>query len=424
MNRHPLAKLTRPVTLLMVMMLVSGMMVVTPASAQESESDQIQDIIERVVSIRGLDELSPISVTFQTRDELQDSVDSDFFEDYTEADVQRDQRTMRAFGIIDEDTDIRDLYSQLYGSQIAGYYDPTTAELVVVTDGDPNEQLSAMDEWTLAHEINHALQDQHFDIDGGAFDTTDTTDDVSLASSALIEGDSTLLQYLYVQKNPRFARALVREINDLDEDEDSLDEFPQVIVDLLLFPYNEGFEFVQELYDEGGYDLVNQAFENPPTTTEHILHPETYLDEELPDEIDLADPMDALSSNWEVTDSNTFGEYLIKSILASDEETERDAEDAAEGWNGDAYTVAANGDASAVVWQSAWESDDDAEELAEVFADHEASRMDADVDEDKGLYTIQGDDFVVLIQVDGDQVTYVQAPDLDTAEDLMDNQLR
>jgi len=424
MNRHPLAKLTRPVTLLMVMMLVSGMMVVTPASAQESESDQIQDIIERVVSIRGLDELSPISVTFQTRDELQDSVDSDFFEDYTEADVQRDQRTMRAFGIIDEDTDIRDLYSQLYGSQIAGYYDPTTAELVVVTDGDPNEQLSAMDEWTLAHEINHALQDQHFDIDGGAFDTTDTTDDVSLASSALIEGDSTLLQYLYVQKNPRFARALVREINDLDEDEDSLDEFPQVIVDLLLFPYNEGFEFVQELYDEGGYDLVNQAFENPPTTTEHILHPETYLDEELPDEIDLADPMDALSSNWEVTDSNTFGEYLIKSILASDEETERDAEDAAEGWNGDAYTVAANGDASAVVWQSAWESDDDAEELAEVFADHEASRMNADVDEDRGLYTIQGDDFVVLIQVDGDQVTYVQAPDLDTAEDLMDNQLR
>jgi hypothetical protein len=395
---------------------------VTPLAAQTSESEQIQDIVDEVSEIRGLTVKTPITVTYKSRDELQSEVDSDFFEDYTEADSQRDQRSMIVFGIIDPDQDIRDLYSQLYGGQIAGYYDPTTAELVVVKTDDDDESLSAMEEFTLAHEINHALQDQHFDIDAGAFDTSDATDDVSLASSGLVEGDATLLQGLYLRANPKFTRALSRELSNSDSDDDSLDAYPPVIVDLLLFPYEEGYEFVDALYDEGGYDLVNQAFENPPVSTEQILHPDKYLDGEVGEEITVADPLPALGDGWVVSDQNAFGEFLIKSLLASDDETEDDAEDAAAGWNGDAYTVAANGDQSAVVWQSAWDSDDDAAGLAETFAAREASRFDADVDEDDGLFTIEGDEVTVLIKVDESNVTYVQAPDLETAHALLDGQ--
>lgn len=395
----------------------------SPLAAQTSESEQIQEIINSVSEVRGLTVESPITVTYKSREELQSEVDSDFFEDYTEADSQRDQRTMIVFGIIDPDQDIRDLYSQLYGGQIAGYYDPTTAELVVVKTDDDDESLSAMEEFTLAHEINHALQDQHFDIDAGAFDISEATDDVSLASSGLVEGDATLLQGLYLRANPKFARALSRELDNSDSDDDSLDAYPPVIVDLLLFPYEEGYEFVDALYDEGGYDLVNKAFEQPPVSTEQILHPDKYLDGEVGEVITVADPLPALGDGWVVSDQNAFGEFLIRSLLASDDETKDAAEDAAAGWNGDAYTVAANGDQSAVVWQSAWDSDDDAAELAEAFADREASRFDADVDENDGLFTIEGDDASVLIQVEGSEVTYVQAPDLETAQALLEGQI-
>lgn len=392
---------------------------VAPIAAQ---SDEIDDIINEVSEIRGLSVMQPIAVIYKSREELQEEVNTDFFEDYTEADIARDQRTMVAFGIIRPDQSIRELYSELYGGQIAGYYDPESADLVVIETDDGNDDLSAMEEFTLAHEINHALQDQHFDIDAGPFDTIDATDDVSVASTALIEGDAILLQGLYLQANPAFARDLGRELNNDDGEDTSLDEFPPVIVALLLFPYDGGYEFANALYEDGGYGLVNQAFDSPPITSEQILHPDKYLDGEVGAEIKVLDPTATLGSGWTITDENTFGEFLISSVLASDEASEDDAEEAAEGWNGDAYTVSANGDQTAVVWQSSWDADDDAQEFAESIADRESSRFDADIDDEGGIMTISGDGVVVIVQVEGANVTYVQAPDAVTAEELMANQ--
>ena len=398
---------------------VLSLSLAAPIAAQ---TDEIDDIVNDVSEIRGLSVLQPVEVTYMTREELQEEISTDFFEDYTEADILRDQRSMVAFGIIEPDQSILEIYTELYGGQIAGYYDPETADLVVVETDDADDDLTAMEEFTLAHEINHALQDQHFDIDAGPFDTTDATDDVSLATTALIEGDATLLQGLYLQTNPAFARDLAREFNDADSDESSLDGFPPVIVALLLFPYDAGSEFAVALYEEGGFDQIDDAFANPPITTEQILHPDKYLDGEVGAEITVVDPTEALGESWTVTEENTLGEFLISAILASDEASEDDSEDAAAGWNGDAYTVAANDELTVVVWQSSWDSDDDAEEFAESIVDRESSRFDSDgVDED-GLTTISGDGVVVLVQVDGANVTYVQAPDAESAEQLLANQ--
>jgi hypothetical protein len=361
-------------------------------------------------------------VTYKTREELQEKVDADFFEDYPIEDSERDQRTMTAFGIIEPGTDIIQLYSELYGGQIAGYYDPTTAELVVVLDGEAGEEMTASEEFTLAHEINHAIQDQHFDIDAGAFDTSEATDDVSLAGNGLVEGDAVLLQGLYLQANPSFARDLAREYRDL-EDDDSLDEFPPVIVALLYFPYNEGYEFVDWLHEEGGYDLVDEAFASPPTTTEQILHPEKYLDGEVGEDVSIIDLAPVLGGDWVETDENAFGEYLISQLLISEDVDEDDAGDAAEGWNGDLYRVAGSGDQSAIVWQSSWDSDDDADDFADIAAKREADRLGADADEDDGTYTISGEAGVVLIHVDGESVTYVMAPDEAGAQSLLDAQV-
>ncbi|MEJ7837947.1 MAG: hypothetical protein WKF81_03980 [Thermomicrobiales bacterium] len=415
-------RLTHKIYPPVVLGVVFSLSLASPVSAQIAE-ELIEEIETSVVELRGLEVLTPIVVSYRTREELQEEVASDFQEDYPIEDSERDQRTMIAFGIIEEGTDIRDLYTELYGGQIAGYYDPTTGELVVVLDGDgSSEELTASEEFTLAHEINHALQDQHFDIDAGAFDSTDVTDDVSLATTGLIEGDAVLLQGLYLQGDPSFARALSREYADLEDTSDSLDEFPPVIVSLLYFPYDLGYEFVNDLYEEGGYELVDEAFVTPPTTTEQILHPEKFLDGEVGAVVEVNDFASILGSDWVDTDDNSFGEYLISQLLISENVDDGDASDAAEGWNGDRYKVAGNDDDSAVTWQTFWDSDDDADEFAEAAAAWASDRLGADVDEDDGTYVIESDNLSIMIVVDGDSVVYTLAPDLASAQLLADAQ--
>jgi hypothetical protein len=405
-----------------VLTVIFSLTLVGPALAQ-SESEQIVEIEGKVVEIRGLEVKTPITVTYKTREELREGVIADFTDDYPEVDAARDQRTMVAFGIIEPGTDIRELYSELYGGQVAGYYDPETGELVVVLDGDGDEgELTASEEFTLAHEITHALQDQHFDIDAGVFDTEDATDDVSLAATALIEGDATLLQGLYLQDDPRFARDLFAEYDEMEED-DALEGYPPVVVALLLFPYNQGFEFAEALYDEGGYDLINQAFTEPPTTTEQILHPDKYLEGEVGEEVTVIDPGETLGGEWATTDLNAFGEYIISSLLVSENVDSGDAEDAAEGWNGDAYTVAGSSEDSAVVWASSWDSDDDAEEFAETLVQRESDRLVEDAEDADGTWTIASSDQVVLVHLEGDEVVYTQAPDEAGARTLLEAQL-
>ena len=421
MSQFPLNRLISKLYQLVALFIVCSLAFALPAAAQ-AEDEKIKEIEAEVSEIRGLEIKTPITVTYKTREELQKKVDADFFEDYPIEDSERDQRTMTAFGIIESGTDILQLYSELYGGQIAGYYDPTTAQLVVVLDGEAGEDITASEEFTLAHEINHAIQDQHFDIDAGAFDTSEATDDVSLAGNGLVEGDSSLLQGLYLQANPSFARDLSREYSDL-EDDGSLDDFPPVIVALLYFPYNDGYEFVDWLHEEGGYELVDEAFASPPTTTEQILHPEKYLDGEVGEDVTVIDLAPVLGGEWVDTDENAFGEYIMSQLLMSENVDDDDAEDAAEGWNGDLYKVAGSGDSSAIVWQSSWDSDDDAEEFAETVAERESDRLGENADEDDGTYTIGGDTGVVKIHVEDDAVTYVFAPDEAAAQSIMDAQL-
>lgn len=422
---HRLSRRTYPAVVLGV---VFSLALGSPVSAQIDE-EVLAEIEAEVSEIRGLEVLTPITVSYRTREELQDEVAEDFQVDYSVEDSDRDQRTMIAFGIIEQGTDIRELYTELYGGQIAGYYDPETGELVVVLDGDgTSTELTASEEWTLAHEINHALQDQHFDIDAGAFDSEDTTDDVSLASTGLIEGDAVLLQSLYLQGDPSFARALAREYADLEDTSASLDAFPPVIVALLYFPYDLGYEFVNDLYEEGGYELVDQAFASPPVTTEQILHPDKYLDGEVGADVEVNDFAFLFGRDWLDTDDNSFGEYLISQLLNSDNVDEGEASDAAEGWNGDRYKVAGNGDDSAVTWQTSWDSDADADEFAETAAIWASDRLGADVEEadvegEDGTYSIESDNLSILIIVDDDSVVYTLAPDLASAQLLIDAQV-
>jgi hypothetical protein len=379
------------------------------AFAQDNQ-DTYDEIAGEMAEIRELELLEPLTVDEKSREELQEETRAELDTDYPPDERADDQRVLVAFGLMDPDDDLGDLYVDLLGDQVAGYYDPETDEMVVVRSDDGDE-LSVRDKVTFAHEAVHALQDQHFDLEIFTEMRIEGTSDESLAVTALIEGDATLAQIDYILSDVRLARDFLGELETDDISTDSLDNTPPILAETLLFPYTEGQVFVQYLFDEGGWDLIDEAYENPPATTEQILHPAKYLDGEDGIDVTVPDLSAVLGNDWRTIDDDTMGQFQISVVLADADLSDRQVQVASEGWGGDAYTVVATDDEAVIAWNTEWDTEEDAEEFATALAIREAFRLDAEPDEDGDSVIIVADEEVVQIVRDGAAVTYVQAPD-------------
>ena len=326
-------------------------------------------IAAEVAEVRELPFTSDVPEAFLSPAELRRRLTSDLATDYPTEEMVADQRALEAFGLVPEGTDLGDLILDLLGEQIAGFYDPETDEMYVISD---EPELDAVAEFTYAHEVVHALQDQAFDLERVQAATADgTDDDASLAVTALIEGDAMVGSLEYVLDHPvLLAQLALAESGDTTQ----LDNAPPIITRTLIFPYLAGQEFVAELRDEGGWEAVNAAFADPPASTEQILHPEKYLEAERdePTAVGLPDLASALGPGWARAEENAFGEFQTAVVLAAEEagqgigsELPDAAEDAAAGWDGDRYAIWANGELDVVVWVSVWDDADEAAEFAE-----------------------------------------------------------
>jgi hypothetical protein len=376
----------------------------------EAIEDEMQDI-------RELDLTEPLDITFMTRDEYLESLESEAGSDEDEAASLDDQRVLVAFGLLEPDQNPDEIFTGLIGEQVLGYYDPTTGEMVVILSNDGDDP-SAIDQVTFAHETVHAIQDQNFDLNSFDEMRLAGTDDSYLAITGLIEGDATLSEIDYLLENPDLAADYLEELQSTEFDSSALEDAPAYFVGILSFPYNQGFEFAQAVYDEGGWDLLNEAYENPPTTSEQVLHPEKYFDGEGAIDVDVPDVEEALGDDWRVIDENTFGEYVISIMLDESDLSSRQVTAAHEGWGGDAYIALTDDEGTAIAWETAWDSDDDADEFFRALVVRESERLDVDVERDGSTVTIEGDDAVVRIIHDGDTVTYLMGPDVETIETM------
>ena len=394
------------------------LLAVSPTGAQIDPA-LMQEVEEDIQEIRGLPLLAEFGVSTVSAEEyLADTIDS-LDTDYPPAERARDQQVLVAFGLLDPDVDLGDAYTELLGSSVAGFYDPFAGEMVIVTSGSDDE-LGAFDQVTYAHETVHAIQDQHFDLGALLTSEEEMTTDESLAMRSLVEGDATVAELDYLLSDMELARAYLDELERMDIDEELLDEAPPFLTGTLMFPYSEGYEFVQFLHDEGGWDLVNEAYGNLPVSSEQIMHPELYLEGELPVEVEVRDLSHVLGEGWQHIDQDTMGEFVISLMLDESELSDEQVELAAAGWGGDAYAVMAAGDDVAIVWNTTWDSEDDAGEFARAMVVREGQRLDGEVSTEGTATMIVGDGVVVRISQDGEAVSYLQAPDMATMEKMVD----
>jgi hypothetical protein len=267
--------------------------------------------------------------------------------------------------------------------QVAGYYDPKTRDFHLADWIDLDGQKPVM-----AHELTHALQDQHFNL--RRFEHWPKGDsDAELAAHALIEGDATLTMSLYVLKNPLRALAFLKSLGASGMKSEELDKAPRALRETLLFPYQEGLMWTRRLYGQGGWEQVSKAFTDLPQSTEQILHPEKYLTREVPVKVNLPDvtmllntprrgavksvsPPRAGASRapaaWKRLDTDVNGEWSFYLILDQFLKAPIESRRAAAGWDGDRYAVY-EGPLGQVLYVSlsAWDTENDAREFFDAY---------------------------------------------------------
>ncbi len=220
----------------------------------------------------------------------------------------------------------------------------------------------------MAHELTHALQDQHFNL--RRFENWPKGDsDAELAVHSLIEGDATLAMTLYMAKNPLVAFAFMRSLGSSSTSSDQFKQAPRALRESLVFPYEQGVEWATQLYKKGGWSLVSRAFTKIPQSTEQIMHPEKYFASEVPVKVTVPEVRNLLGAGWKRVDYDVNGEWSYYLILDQFLNNQGESKRAAAGWAGDRYEVYEGpkpGEAF-IAQLSVWDTENDAQEFFDAY---------------------------------------------------------
>ena len=200
----------------------------------------LRAIETQVSQIRGLAAKYEPQLTVLDHVSLKKYLVDSFDRDYLPHERESDQKAWVALGLIKSSDDLVQIQLNLLSDQVIGVYDPDTKGLVVVGDEGP---FGPAERITYAHEFNHALQDQYYDLNFLAPKHPDSNDR-SLAVHALIEGDAVLLQTLWASAHLT-QDDLLQMARGAAGGDDSLARVPLIVRTELLFPYVEGFNFVR-----------------------------------------------------------------------------------------------------------------------------------------------------------------------------------
>jgi hypothetical protein len=364
----------------------SGTATPAPSGAVDAIFDQIE---KEVLAIRGL---KRTEVPRETIDEeaLKAYTAKSFDEDNPPEYVAASELLYKALGLMPKDQSLKQLYLELLGSQVAGFYDPDKKQLFVVSR---TGTVNGADKITFAHEYDHALQDANFTVFAEQKQLLDQTDR-ALARAAVYEGDATMLMAIWAGQNltpEEFAD--VQAAGTDPASMEILSRTPQILVEGLLFPYTAGQAFVLPVQSAGGWKAVDALYDDMPRSTEQILHPDKYRAGEEPAAVELPKTLAAdMGKGWKATMQDTFGEFQFGVWLRASGIRSGDASKAAAGWGGDRLAVL-NGpdDAWAVVMRSTWDTDDDAKAFQQAAGQAVTDRPDP------GTVIADGRDITIVV---------------------------
>jgi hypothetical protein len=333
------------------------------SSAGGAPSPQAQaladSLLPRLVRLSGLTSTRPLVIRSQQRDAVRRYVESRLDHELPAAKLASVRDTYALLGLVPDTLDLRALLLDLYTEQVVGYYDPASRTMFVLAGADRNALRPV-----LAHELVHALQDQHVRVDsliGPA-----RGNDRQTAAHAALEGHATIVMFALLAEDaeareldpallPNPAEQLASGLDAENSQYPVFKRAPAIVRETLLFPYIAGADFVHQLWsaDEGGKhnapigDLL-------PQSTEQIMHPRTRFIAQRDTPVDLRFGA-APPAGWTVRHDETMGE--LETAILLEHYLGRPGRAFAQGWDGDRYLMLQDPmGARAFVWYSVWDN--------------------------------------------------------------------
>jgi hypothetical protein len=317
----------------------------------------IDSILPRIGELAGLAVLGPVRLERRSRQEVRAFVEERLETELPPDELDGMRRTYVMLGLLPDTLDLHALLLDLYTEQVVGYYDPGTRRLYIV-DGVPRAALRPV----LVHELVHALQDQHTNID--SLIARERGSDRQTAAHAALEGHATLVMFAYLAQEAA-GQPISPEMlpNPADEIAGAFEEqaanfpvfrgAPAIIRRSLLFPYVGGAGFVRELWlhRPTGSPRLAPLGDLLPQSTEQVVNPvERFIrNRSAPVELRFGD----VAPGWTAAYENTLGAFETQVLL--EEMIGPGALSPPIGWAGDRYRLLrSDAGTHALVMASVW----------------------------------------------------------------------
>jgi len=295
------------------------------------------EVLGQMSQITGLKLMTPLKKSLRSRDEIRAYVIKQMNEEKNPAERYADQRSAEAFGLLPKGFDLDAFMVNVLTEQVEGLYDPKTREFYIADWSPLADQRMVM-----AHELTHALEDQHFQIETW-IKAARPNEDAELARDAVLEGSAmaAMVDYLMLGTGrslkdlPDFDPGML--IGDLGSTP-TLQKAPPFLKDTLIFPYIGGLSFSAAILKNKGWAALPGVFERPPVSTQQILHPALYRSGKVPTTLALPRLEKLFGTNLSKLDENILGEYGWKEVLKQFLDEDR-AKMLAAAWDGDRYSV-------------------------------------------------------------------------------------
>lgn len=257
--------------------------------AQTSNHDLFEEIdptLKELASVTSLSVKSKVQRDFITRERLKEFLQTRIEETIKPEELRVEELTLKLFGFVPEDYNLKDSTISLLTEQAAAFYDYRKKKMFLLESAPEMSQ-----RFVLIHELAHALADQHFELE--KFLEQGRTDDSATARMAVMEGQAQWLMYeLMAKKSGQSLRTdpgIVRMY--INASSAGLSQYPELsgapvyIRESLLFPYTRGLAFQQLVVERLGDAAFAEVFRRPPASTREIIHPEIYFERKSPAKI-------------------------------------------------------------------------------------------------------------------------------------------
>jgi len=358
-----------------------------------------REVAKEVEALRGWKFKTPVAHKVASPKDVRAYLDRQIAEQCPPEKIRRIETFLRMVGLLPPDCKLKRTLLGLLQEQVGGYYDPEADALYLVDRGEPPPPL--IRRVMLAHELTHALDDQHVDLGAFLEKGIGRSEDRDLATMAVVEGSATALMTRYMARAALSGRFDAQELQAYAEREArrsrKLLKAPRYF-SAILGGYVCGMEFLTRgnllavMVGKGKSvgDNLLAAAKNPPTSTEQILHPQKYWDEASRDAPVVLDDKAAArlledDGRW-IVHADTVGE-LLTAILTNPPGARRNllgmntaeawTNPGAAGWGGDRFYLLAGGpDAETAgrrlqdtrgVWITLWDTPKDRREFLEAY---------------------------------------------------------